>query len=72
MNAQINSLLAKKMDRKDFLKHVGIGLIAMTGVSAALKTLAPLGGTVTTSPSQSPATSFGYGSSSYGGNQSDR
>ena len=57
----IAKLLDKEMDRKDFLKHVGIAAVAMTGAGAILKTL-----------SQQPTSrtanqAYGYGGSVYGG-----
>lgn len=39
LNDQLGQLLEKEMDRKDFLKHVGVGLVAMTGATAILKAL---------------------------------
>jgi len=53
------ALLHKEMDRKDFVKNVGIGILALSGVAAALKAvnLAPAG----------KKSSAGYGASSYGG-----
>ncbi len=63
---QINTLLTKKMDRRDFFKHVGVGIVAVSGVSAIVKTL----GTVTTigeQPKQKAVAMRGYGSSVYGG-----
>lgn len=56
-----SALLQKEMDRKDFVKNVGIGLVALSGVAAALKavSLAP-----TTRKS-----SNGYGASAYGGSK---
>lgn len=54
----IGTLLAKRMDRKDFLKHVGIAVIAATGVGAALKALA--------GDNDKPA-EVGYGDLPYGG-----
>jgi hypothetical protein len=53
----LTAILEKKMDRREFIKQVGIGLLALTGLSAALKIVTP-----TTQPSQ-----LGYGSSAYGG-----
>lgn len=61
-----NTLLQKEMDRKDFLKHIGIGVIALTGLSAVLKTLIQQP-TATNSVSQA-----GYGGSAYGGTKTDR
>ncbi len=61
MKQELDTLLNKKMDRKDFLKHVAIAVVALTGVGALLKTLAP-------APKQAPAVSHnGYGASVYGG-----
>ena len=36
---QVSELMQKEMDRKDFLKHVGVGLIAVSGVGSLLKSL---------------------------------
>lgn len=61
--AELGTLLNKKMDRKDFLKHVAIGVVALTGLSAIVRTLAP-------APAQNKSVSSapqGYGSSVYGG-----
>lgn len=60
MKNELDSLLQKKMDRKDFLKHVGIGFAALTGVAAVIKTLNSFGG----APRNRQ---MGYGSSAYGG-----
>lgn len=59
----VNQLMEKEMDRRDFLKHVGIGFIALTGVAAIVKTLNTMGGTKET---------VGYGGGSYGGGAPDR
>ena len=56
----IARILSVELDRKDFLKAVGIGVVAATGVSQALTTVVK----------QAPAAqkqSFGYGESVYGG-----
>lgn len=53
-------LLQKEMDRKDFLKHIGIGVIALTGLSAVLRTLVQ-------HPTASNASQSDYGGSAYGG-----
>lgn len=61
---ELNTLLTKKMDRKDFLKVVGVGVIAATGIGTLLRTINP-------SQSQtrvgSASNAQGYGSSAYGG-----
>ncbi|RYF29543.1 MAG: hypothetical protein EOO17_00990 [Chloroflexi bacterium] len=64
MKQELNSLLAKKMDRKDFLKHIGIAIVAITGVSAIVKTLAPAPAGHT---NIARSNASGYGSSVYGG-----
>lgn len=71
MKSEFANLLAKKMDRKDFLKHVGVGIVALTGVSAMLKVMSPLGGSPSAPQAlqSSQSTSYGYGSSVYGGNK---
>lgn len=56
----LDNLLQKQMDRRDFLKHVAIGFVALTGVSAVIKTLSTLSGSKQTA---------GYGASVYGGNR---
>lgn len=62
---EVNKLLEKKMDRLTFLKHVGVGVVAITGVSSLVKTL---GGFGTSAPSGGQgAGSYGYGASAYGG-----
>lgn len=60
MKNELDSLLQKEMDRKDFLKHVGVGFAAITGVAVVLKTLNGFG---------SKQQASGYGSSAYGGNK---
>ena len=65
MKQELSTLLNKKMDRKDFLKHVAIVIIAVTGFGALIKTLAPAPTT-----KQAPAVSHnGYGGSVYGGHK---
>lgn len=63
MHDQVNDLLQKRMDRKDFFKHVALGVAVLSGGAALVKTLTNQG---TTRPKQEMATS-GYGSSVYGG-----
>jgi len=59
----LHKLLDKEMDRKEFLKNVGVGIVALTGVGAALKVV--LGGSGASYKKQQG--SMGYGSSPYGG-----
>ena len=64
MKDQLDALLNKDMDRKDFLKHVAFGFAALTGVAGLLKTL--------TSMDRQPAsTQYGYGGGAYGGGSRD-
>jgi hypothetical protein len=63
MKDELNSLLQKPMNRLDFIKHVGIGIAAITGAAAVVKTMNSLGGNTSTKKKQS----LGYGSAVYGG-----
>lgn len=58
IKSQVNEVLNKKMDRQKFLKHIAVGVVAVSGAGAALRLLAPR---------QKPSVSSGYGSSAYGG-----
>lgn len=58
---QVDTLVSKEVDRKEFLKHVGIGVLAMTGVVGVLRALNVVGRPENTS------VSHGYGTSTYGG-----
>lgn len=59
----VTQLMEKEMDRRDFLKHVGIAFVALTGVAAIIKTLSSFG--------EEKAT-VGYGSGAYGGTNQKR
>ena len=59
LKTQIHTLLAKKMDRQAFIKHVAVGMVAVSGAGAALRLLAP-------KPKQQSVNN-GYGGSAYGG-----
>ncbi|MDB5176632.1 MAG: hypothetical protein JWN75_300 [Candidatus Saccharibacteria bacterium] len=58
IKTEVNAILNKKMDRQDFIKHVAIGIVALTGAGSALRLLAP---------KQNTSVSSGYGGSAYGG-----
>ena len=61
LKANASKLLQKEMDRKDFLKHVGVAAVALTGASAILKLL-------TDQPTQHKIQQqASYGGSVYGG-----
>lgn len=59
LQSDVQTLLQKKMDRREFIKHVGIGFAALVGVSAVLRTMSSMSG--------NKAQSVGYGASVYGG-----
>jgi hypothetical protein len=61
MKDEVNSLLQKPMNRLDFLKHVGVGIAAVTGAAVVVKTMNSLGN------HSSKQQSVGYGSAPYGG-----
>jgi hypothetical protein len=58
----VKNILDKPMDRKDFLKHVGIASLVVMGGGTILKSLNGVSQTANT-PKHS------YGSSAYGGNK---
>lgn len=61
----LNALLNKKMDRKDFLRNIALGLVVITGVTTVLRAFAP-------TPSRREETMSapqGYGASAYGGSK---
>lgn len=60
LQSDVQTLLQKKMDRREFIKHVGIGFAALIGVSAVLRTMSSMGGN---------KQQVGYGSSVYGGSK---
>jgi hypothetical protein len=62
MKNEFDALLQRKMDRKDFMKHLAIGFVALTGLAAVLKSM--------NNPSGNRASSTNaYGASMYGGNK---
>ena len=66
MQKQFDEILQKRMDRKDFLKHVGLGVVVMTGLAGALKVLNPQAGQQQASDNKQSA-GLAYGASAYGG-----
>ena len=64
----IERILSVELDRKDFLKAVGIGIVAATGVAQVVGSVVKH-----TSPSRtSQKVNFGYGDSAYGGRATTR
>ena len=66
MKDDFAALLQKEMDRKDFLKHVGIGFAVITGAATVLKTLNGFG-TSSQKAGNSASYGYGYGAATYGG-----
>lgn len=64
MNKHIDEIMQKRMDRKDFLKHVGMGVAIITGTAGVVKFFKPGNGSVS---KQAQPVSLGYGASAYGG-----
>jgi hypothetical protein len=64
----ISKLLDTEMERKDFLKLIGIGAVAAVGVSGILKAMSQ---PTSKKTSQHPANA-GYGSMAYGGTKDPR
>lgn len=62
IKAQVDALLNKKMDRENFIKHVAIGMVALSGVGTALRLLSPQ-----QKQSRSQPANSSYGGSAYGG-----
>ena len=62
MQKQVNTILQKRMDRKDFLKHVGMGMAVLTGFAGVVKWF-----TQTPAGSTTAGGGMSYGSSAYGG-----
>lgn len=65
----IAKLLDAEMDRKDFLKLLGLGAVAAVGVTSIIKAITPTAQSNT--PAQPSARSLGYGAMPYGGNAKD-
>ena len=66
IKTQVAELLQKEMDRKEFLRHVGIAAAVIVGLPTFLSILTKLShGSIRQQP-------VGYGSSSYGGDKEAR
>lgn len=61
INQKAQELLNKKMDRRDFLRHVGIGALLLFGLGSIIKTLTTAERNVA-----EKKTTTGYGSGAYG------
>jgi len=56
---EVHALLQKKMDRRDFIKHVGIGFAAVLGIGAVIRAMSSMNG--------SNKSTVGYSTGVYGG-----
>lgn len=65
IKAQVGQLLEKEMDRKDFLRHIGVAVAVIAGVPTLLSAISRL-----QTGSVGEARQVGYGSSAYGGDNS--
>ncbi len=66
IKTQVAELLQKEMDRKEFLRHIGIAVAVIVGLPTLLSALSRLqGGSIRQQ-------SAGYGSSTYGGSKDGR
>ena len=61
MKSDVDAILAKEVDRRDFLKHVGLAIVAATGIGAVIKSV----NSATTKNQVS-----GFGAGAYGGPRS--
>ncbi len=62
---QLQALFTKPMNRREFLAHLGAGVLAIVGISGLIRMLSDYG----TSSTSHHHRSGGYGASSYGGLQ---
>jgi len=60
LRSDVETLMQKEMDRKDFIKHVGIGFAAILGITTVLKAVNSLSG-------NGQKQTVGYSSGVYGG-----
>ena len=63
IKTSINAISNQKIDRKEFIKHIALGVVILRGAGRALL---PLSG------SQKNPRSAGYGGSAYGGSEGHR
>lgn len=66
---RISRILAVELDRKDFLKALGIGVVAATGVTAAVNSVVKH---TNIAGNKSTNVALEYGESAYGGVAVDR
>lgn len=72
LNVDTTKVMDKEMNRKQFLRNVGIGIIALTGITAALRAISQSPSYIEASQKQSSRSKSvvsGYGGSVYGGSK---
>ncbi len=71
MQTNLHDLLNKEMNRKDFLKTIGFGVVALLGASTVIKTLTGISKPTAQNTPARPQTarSNGFGASDYGNKQ---
>lgn len=72
LNVDTTKVMNKEMNRKQFLRNVGIGVIALTGITAALRAIGQIPSSSDTSQIQSGGSTgsiSAYGGSVYGGSK---
>lgn len=63
----VDELMNKPMNRKEFLAHIGVAMVTLVGVSAAIKNLGELSKKPTSSKNRvEPPVRKGFGGGSYG------
>ncbi len=62
----IDTLLNKKMSRKDFLAHMGLAAAGVVGVSSAMKNISALGKKKSSPKRQPDSNPHGFGGGKYG------
>ncbi len=67
--SSINDLLQKPMDRKEFLKHVGVAGLLVVGGGFIAKSLGILGDNRAPQVAGRGGYGYGYGASVYGGSK---
>lgn len=65
MQKQLDQILQKRMDRKDFLKHLALGVAVLTGAAGLVKLLKPQ--EEQAAKTADNRVTAGYGASVYGG-----
>lgn len=71
IKAQVGQLLQKEMDRKDFLRHIGVAAAVVVGVPTLIGAISRLQNGSTSPLGDGQGSGYGYGTSAYGGNKTN-